>query len=242
MRFSVRIADINILIQSIYESVYRDCRDYLIDEPQRHDIEIIIDEEMISKELEQIRKKDKDFQSLKVAEGLLVHRLIAEALPDYNAFLMHGASVAVNNRAFLFSAKSGTGKTTHIRKWLENIDDSFVVNGDKTVILLKDNEVFACGTPWCGKERLGRNALIPLKSIIMMERSDRNHVEQVSFKTVFPSLLEQTFQLAEPRKMRKILDLMSQMGQLVSFHKFYFDNYREDSFEVAYNALVKGQA
>ncbi len=241
MKFSVRIADINILIQSKYERVYRECRDYIIDQTDKTDIEIIIDEEMISKELEQIQKTNKNVHSFKIAEELLVHRLIAEALPDHNAFLMHGASVAVNDRAYLFSAKSGTGKTTHIRKWLKQLDNSFVVNGDKTVILLKDNEVFACGTPWCGKEKLGRNAVIPLKSIIMMERSDRNSIEPASFKSLFPSLLEQTFQPADPLKMRKTLDLMSQMGSLVSFHKFYFNNFREDSFPVSYSALSNNE-
>ncbi len=241
MKFSVRIADINILVQSKYERIFRDCNDYLVDEQRKYDIKIVTDEAVIRKELERIQKSDKDFHSLKAAEGLLIHRLIAEALPDYNAFLMHGASVAVNDRAYLFSAKSGTGKTTHICKWLENIDDSFVVNGDKTVILLKDNEVFACGTPWCGKEKLGRNAMIPLKSIIMMERSDRNSIEPVSFKTVFPLVLEQTFQPADSRKMRKTLDLMLQVGHLVSFHKFYFDNYQEDSFQVSYSALLNSE-
>lgn len=237
MEFLVRIAEINILIHSKYERVYRDCRDYIIKEPQGHDLEIVIDEGMLSKELEQIQQSDINFHSLKAAESLLVHRLIAEALPDYNAFLMHGASVAVNDSAYLFSAKSGTGKTTHVRRWLKGLDNAFVVNGDKTVILMRENEAFACGTPWCGKEKFGRNVLVPLKSIIMMERSDRNYMEKVSFKTVFPSLLEQTFLSSDARKMKKTLNLMSQMGHLVSFYKFYFNNYREDSFQVAYSAL-----
>lgn len=241
MKFSVRIAGINILVQSKYERIYRDCSDYLVDEHQQYDIEIVTDEAMIRKELERIQKTDKDFHSLRVAEGLLIHRLIAEALPDYNAFLMHGASIAVNDRAFIFSARSGTGKTTHIRKWLENLDNSFVVNGDKTVVLLKNNEVFACGTPWCGKEGLGSNVQIPLKSIVMMERSECNSIEPLSFKTVFPSLFEQTFQPTDPRLVKKTLELMSQMERLVSFHKFYFNNYREDSFQVSYSALLNSE-
>ena len=239
MKFSIRIAGVIIRIQSKYTSVYYTCKDYLTDDNQKPDIEIVVAEKMIADELEKIQQYNKDFHSLKSAEGLLVHRLIVESLPEHNAFLVHGATVAVKNKAYLFSAQSGTGKSTHIKKWLDNIEDSFVVNGDKTVIALKDGIAYACGTPWCGKEKLETNAMVPLKAIVMMERSDHNRVDPMPFGSIFPVLLEQTFQPSDPLKMKKTLGLMSQLGHLVSFYKFYFDNYKDDALQVSFDALTK---
>ena len=79
------------------------------------------------------------------------------------------------------------------------------MNGDKTVILLKENRVFACGTPWCGKENYGRNAVVPLKSIIMMERSEENRLERVSGIQAFPRVLEAVY-YPEKEELQRLSD------------------------------------
>ena len=154
MNFTIRLANKNILIHSVYSSVHYLCKDYLSTDVSKPDIEIQSDDKQISAEYERIREIDETITTLQSAERLLVQRKIAEALLNFDTLLMHGAVIAVNNNAYMFTARSGTGKTTQIKKWLANISGCKVVNGDKPFVILKENDAFACGTPWCGKENM----------------------------------------------------------------------------------------
>ena len=92
-------------------------------------------------------------------ESLCLYRQICRRLPFYDAFLMHASVVAVDGAAYAFAAPSGTGKTTHTRLWLQQFGSrAQVVNGDKPVFRFMDGALYACGTPWRGKEGLGRSA------------------------------------------------------------------------------------
>lgn len=129
--------------------------------------------------------------------------VICDAMLTYDTFLMHGAVIAVNNEAYMFTAKSGTGKTTHIRQWLKRIPEAFVVNGDKPLIIAGKETPQACGTPWCGKERMGTNAIVPLKAIVFMDRAEENAIRPITFMQAFPRLLAQTHRPEDPELMSK---------------------------------------
>ena len=239
MDFTIRLAKKNIGIHSVNSRIYKSCKDYLTDEQAKPDIEIRINEEMLIREAERIKGNDGEDLTLRDVEDLLIHRFIAEALLEYNTILMHGAVVSAGERAYLFTAKSGTGKTTHVQKWLEKVESAFIVNGDKPLIILDENGAFACGTPWCGKEHYGRNTIVPLNSIILMERCDHNHIEEIPFKSAFPLLLQQTYQPADADKMRKTLALMMKLKDSVHIYRFYFDNFQDNCFQVAFDGLTK---
>ena len=155
---------------------------------------------------------------------------------------MHGAVVALDEASYMFIAKSGTGKSTHIQNWLENIGGAYVVNGDKPFIIVGKDGALACGSPWAGKENLQTNAIVPLKSIVLLERASENHMERISAAQAFPFLLEQVHHPASREKMQKTLRLMQRMSSSVSFWRFQCNNFKDDCFDVAYSALVKGQA
>ena len=237
MEFVICVAGKNILIRSVYASILNTCRDYLTDPDTMPDFIISTDESMILAELKQLRHLNSPANSSMVTETLLIHRLIAEALLNYDTFLMHGAVISVDGVSYMFTGHSGTGKTTHIEKWLKNANGSFVVNGDKPLIQVKDDSVYACGTPWRGKENYGSHAIVPLRAIALMERSKDNWIEEVSFKSVFSKLLEQTHCPADADKMRKTLVLLKALNGKVKFYKFHFNNMKDDAFEVAYKGM-----
>ena len=239
MEFCVRIANKTILIESSNSSLKNMCKDYLVEDFERPDIEIHINDDMLNTEFARVKQFNTEIYRPSSMEGRLIHRIIAEALLDYDVVLMHGAVVAVDNSAYMFTGKSGTGKTTHIQKWLANVEGSIVINGDKPFLISQEDGIFACGNPWRGKEHLGVNAIAPLRSIAFMERGDKNHIEPISFKSAFPKLLEQTYQPSEADKMRKTLKLLLRLKNKVSFYKFVFDNFQEDAFEISYSALIE---
>ena len=205
MNFKIRLAGRNVFIHSVFPHVYYQCCGFL-EENSEPDFEVQLDRKQIAAELKRANQFDSTSYGLKNAESILLQKVIAEKMLDYNAILMHGAVIAVDNRSYMFVAPSGTGKTTHIKKWLRNVKGSFVVNGDKPFVLLQNNVAYTCGTPWNGKEHMGNNSIVPLKVIVFLERNEENHIEKVSFKSIFPILLEQTYQPSGENRMRKRLE------------------------------------
>lgn len=238
MEFKIRVAGKIIRVYSVYNHVGRVCKDYLTDEDINPDVEIRTDDTLITAEQEQILQLENQNHSSRNAETFLVHRLIAESLLGYDTFLMHGAVVAVGEAAYMFTGRSGTGKTTHIKKWLKDAEGAYVVNGDKPFIIARDDGVYACGSPWCGKEAYGKNTIVPLRGIALMERSEDNRMEEVPFLSAFPRLLEQTYQPADADKMRKTLELLKRLNGKVGFYRFRFNNLKDDAFSTAYNTLT----
>lgn len=170
---------------------------------------------------------------------IVLLRKLANAMLSYDTFLMHGAVIAIGDSAYMFTAKSGTGKTTHIRKWLKNLPEAYVVNGDKPLIIAGENVPQACGTPWCGKERMGTNTIVPLKAIVFMVRAEDNAIRPISFTEAFPRLLAQTHRPEDPELMKKTLQLLTSLNKRVSFYQFNVNNLKDDAFQVAYHELVE---
>lgn len=241
MDFVIRVANRHILVHCVYPGVYNMCRPYWAEGNAAPDIEIRTDESMIRTEAEWIMQTNGQELSEKSAERLLLHRLVSEALLSFDTLLMHGAVVALDGAAYMFTAKSGTGKTTHIQSWLENIGGAYVVNGDKPFLIIGKDSVLACGSPWAGKENLQTNTAVPLKSIVLLERANENRMERISFIQAFPTLLQQVYRPDDEEKMRKTLKLIQRLNPAVSFWRFQCNNFKDDCFEIAYNALVKGQ-
>lgn len=81
-------------------------------------------------------------------EFLCIHDSLAAQLPAHHRFLMHGAAVAFDGAAYLFTAPSGTGKTTHVRLWRQYLGSRVtVVNGDKPFLSLEPDGTSASGAP-----------------------------------------------------------------------------------------------
>ena len=85
---------------------------------------------------------------------------------------MHGAAIAFDGAAYLFTAPSGTGKTTHVRLWRQYLGSRVtVVNGDKPFLSLEpDGTVRVWGSPWAGKERWQSPISVPLCGVCLLER------------------------------------------------------------------------
>ena len=241
MDFSIRVANRHILIHSVYQNIYKFCEPYRIKESTMPDMEIRTNEEMIHAEAEKIRSSPGHAIDLSGVERMVVLRLITEEMLSFETLLMHGAVVAVGNEAYMFTANSGTGKTTHIQNWLDKSNNAYVVNGDKPfVIVPRENEFpMVCGSPWAGKENLQTNAIVPLKAIVLLERASENHIDRISFVQAFPFLLQQVYHPSSKEKMSKTLQLMQRLYPTTSYWRFQCNNFKEDCFEVAYSALVK---
>ena len=233
--FCISVANHVVEINTLYANTYNMCDGYLCDGIPDFCVSINEDDILFEK---QEAKKQRGPSNDDYLETLAVYRKIAENVLDYDTFLMHGAVIAHNNQAYLFTAKSGTGKTTHIRKWINSLPDAYVVNGDKPLIRITKTEAIAYGTPWCGKEKLGKNCMVPLKAIVLMERGENNEIQTITFGQAITGLLQQTYMPTDADKMRKTLTLLSKLQGKVKIYKYVFNNMKDDAFTVSYGTIA----
>ena len=152
-------------------------------------------------------------------EELAVYRKIAERMPSFDTILMHGSCIAADGEGYLFTAKSGTGKSTHTRLWRETFGGRTVmVNDDKPLLQITEDGVRVHGTPWNGKHRLGGNTDLPLKAICILERGTENQIRQISPREALPMLLQQSYRPKDRDAMEQLLELL---GKLIARVKFY---------------------
>ena len=177
--FCIKIAGLNVGIDNRFSYVEEISRDYLTkDEP-------IFVLSASDEEIERERELSEENFPEGVFESTAIYRKMAEKLSEYDAFIFHGAVIEYKNRAYLFTAKSGVGKTTHIRLWQKKFgSDVSVLNGDKPIIRLINGEVFASGTPWRGKEGYGKQGLLRLSGIAFLERGEINEAYPVKSDAV----------------------------------------------------------
>ena len=129
-------------------------------------------------------------------ESIMVYRKIAEVMPAYDTFLFHGSAIAVDGLAYLFTAKSGTGKSTHTYLWREMLGTrAIMVNDDKPLIRITGDKATIYGTPWQGKENIGNNISVPLKAVCLLERAERNHIRAITKGEAYAMLLQQRVHL-----------------------------------------------
>ena len=153
-------------------------------------------------------------------ETLAVYRKIADCLLSCNTLLFHGSVIAVDGEGYLFTAKSGTGKSTHTRLWREYFGERAVmVNDDKPLLRITDSGVTAYGTPWDGKHRLSTNTAVPLKGICILARDTTNHIEPVETHAVYPLIVQQTNRSLSADGMKQTLSLIDRMLNVVPVYR-----------------------
>lgn len=85
---------------------------------------------------------------------------------------MHASVIENGGKAYLFLAKSGTGKSTHSRMWLKNITGSHLLNDDNPIVrVLSDGTVMAYGSPWSGKTACYHNEAYPVGAMVGIKRA-----------------------------------------------------------------------
>ena len=101
-------------------------------------------------------------------ETVALRRRLADLLLSYDRCLFHSAAMVFREKAYLFAAPSGTGKTTQLRLWRELYpEDTTILNGDKPVLQFLDTgTIVVHASPWRGKESLGGTGSAPLLSLI----------------------------------------------------------------------------
>lgn len=157
---------------------------YLCDNEQIEDISIESNREVIINNHPEVSEN--------LAEYLSTGASFYLQLLNYNGLMLHSSAVVVDERAYLFTANSGTGKSTHTKLWLRYFNDrSYILNDDKPALRLIDGKWYAFGTPWSGKDDLSVNTGVELAGIAVLERSEKNEIEPYQGKQAIFEIFSQ---------------------------------------------------
>lgn len=239
--FTIKLADKNISISSLHSFVKAYCKDYFTTEQE--DFSVHTSQSDIDNEREKSRREDiKEHIPVRAfpddyLETLAVYRKIANKMLDFDTFLFHGSAIAVDGIGYLFTAKSGTGKSTHTRLWRAYFGEHAVmVNDDKPLVRMTEKGASVYGTPWDGKHRLSTNLSVPLKAVCILERSEENHIEEITVKQAYNMLVQQVHKPKEPEKLIKTLQLIDRLTETVRLYRLGC-NMDISAAATAYNAM-----
>lgn len=207
----IKIADTVFEIDNKYSYWEKFVTEYLTDEEPEHYISL--DKDFL------IKANETSAFPVGYTEFLEVYREICDYIVDKDGTLMHGAVISFDGSAYMFTAPSGTGKTTHIRQWRKLYGKRVgIVNGDKPIIRLIDGKFMVYGTPWCGKEHYNRNTKAPLEGIVLISRGEENVIEQIEPGEINMFLLSQVYFPADAEKRLQVLDFADKLFSTVPLY------------------------
>ncbi len=236
MKFVLKIAGISIEVHHKYDFIRKLCQDYLSENQDEYDFSVHISEEDIKAEMEMSENRFSEA----VCESTAVHRAVVKGLVPYGIILMHSAVIAVDEKAYVFMAKSGVGKSTHIRLWLKHFGDrAIVVNGDKPMFAFEDSRgLVVYGSPWRGKELLGENLSMPVAAICLLERGERNEIRQASSGEIVERIFHQVLLPKTQPDVSNFINLLNRIVREVPFYKLKC-NMEDEAAVVSYEGMQK---
>lgn len=129
---------------------------------------------------------------------------------QHGRFFLHASAVVYEEEAYLFSAPSGTGKSTHTAFWQKLFPGSYILNDDKPVIWPKQEQMTVWGSPFAGKTDLQVNREVPLRGICFLKQGSVNQIRQVTEDEALALMLNNTYRPVSSEGMNRLLDMIEQ--------------------------------
>ena len=237
----MKIAGHTAKVISLFESTPQYFRAYLSEEPPEFTI-TVSREQIDFEQADLLEEAHRDGFRPRVftdpfLERAAIQRAFAEFLIDFRILLLHGSAIAVDDEGFLFTAHSGTGKSTHTRLWREVFGQrAIMVNDDKPFVEIGSDGVFLYGSPWSGKHGLDSNVCVPLRGICLLERGQDNRIAPISVEALLPMLRKQAYCPLSSEKHPCFLQLTKELANRVSLWQMAC-NRNPDAPLVAWEAM-----
>ena len=233
--FKIKIADIVLDVNAIHEITKKYCEDFLSEEESQYKI-TMTEEDLKNEVIESSNGK------VYVNEEIsALYRKIADIVIKHNIVVLHGSAFKVDGYAFLITARSGVGKSTHVRLLKEYLKDKLeYINDDKPLLRVNIDESRLYSSPWNGKERRGSNISAPLKAVIFLNRAESNSCQKLDNKEVYFKLLSQVYLPKDKIKREKALKLIDILLERINFYEINV-NTDISSASMTYERIIKDE-
>lgn len=171
--------------------------------------------------------------------GLISSLGLEQLLLRYEALILHASFVSWNRLGILFTAPSGTGKSTQAELWYRYAGAD-VLNGDRACIKKTAEGYLAYGMPYAGSSDIYRNEFVPLKAIVVLRQAPENRIRLLRQGEAFANLLpELSLHRWDASFMGKAMDLLA---ELLAHVPVYFLEClpNEEAVSVLKSTLLKG--
>lgn len=192
----------------------------------------------IKEDFIKMKKEEIPYLSLDEHEYMWTCEAFYNELLRHNGMMLHSSCVEKDGFAYLFSARSGTGKSTHTHLWLKNLEGTRIINDDKPALIYDNGKWYACGTPFSGKTDENIDVKIPVRAITFLHRSEKNTVKKILPFQAVSLLIEQTIKPAD----RSLAENMLELADLLLREVPVFSlgcNLQDDAAVVAYNEIER---
>lgn len=235
VNFKIKLADIVVEINAFNESTKKYCEDFLSNEDS--DLTITISREDLENE-KHINEDGKVYASEEISA---LYRKIADLFIEHNIVVFHGSSFKVGNYAFIVTARSGVGKSTHVGLLKKLLGDKLTyINDDKPLLEVNDNNLMLYSSPWNGKERRGNDIKAPLKAVIFLNRGNNTYQQLTNNQETYFRLLSQIYLPRDKSKREKALKLIDVLLKRVNFYEINV-NKEIESASLTYERIIKNE-
>lgn len=192
----------------------------------------------IKEDFIKMKKEEISHLSLDEHEYMWTCEAFYNELLRHNGMMLHSSCVEKDGFAYLFSARSGTGKSTHTHLWLKNLEGTRIINDDKPALVYDNGKWYACGTPFSGKTDENIDVKIPVRAITFLHRSEKNTVKKIPPFQAVGLLLEQTIKPADRSLAENMLELADILLREVPVFSLGC-NLNDDAAVIAYNEIER---
>lgn len=231
-----RIAEMNIAVETRYEQTTEYLRDYQCDSGD-YELFISVTDDMIAHE----RRLNQEIHGTQSSDGLCeavaILRVICDHIVRRGGFFLHCSCLRIDGRAVIFTAPSGTGKSTHAALWRRVFGNRVeMINDDKPLVRERDGDFIIYGTPWNGKHRIGTNISAPIRAVFFLEQAPENSTAPLDSFTALSLLLQQTVLPSDRSDMSALLDMLGRLIEHTPMFKLRC-NISDAAALTAYRAL-----
>lgn len=232
-----KIADVVFDAKPIYKYTVKLCENYLYSGDIQPEFTAVMEQKDI--DAEKAQEGAETFPDYYLESLALFRKLCDYVLEKRQGIIFHSSAVAIDGKAYLFTAPSGTGKSTHARLWKEMLGDKVTyINDDKPIIRYIDGEFYVYGTPWNGKHRLDTNARAKVAAICEIRQGKKNAITEISPQDMLLVVMNQTIRPTELKSMDKLLNILDKLLTTVPLFRLYCD-ISEEAARTSYDAMVK---
>lgn len=181
---------------------------------------------------------EKSFNSLNTTNYSLtliaIYRKIVEELINYDAVLFHSSALIVDDKGLIITGESGIGKSTHASLYREYLNAT-MINDDKPLIRMFDNEFVVYGTPYDGKHHLSNNISHPINAIFSIKQG-QNSIKKLNNREALEVLMSQVYRPKNEEKLLKVINIMNRMANNIAIYELTCDISKE-ALKTGYKVL-----
>ena len=228
-----RIADLNIGIKTRFDFTKKYISEYLINDAEPQFTVCVTDEQIEYEKSVTPERISEPYYELTAILRVICNTI----LQQYNGFFFHCSCFEFDGNAYIFTAKSGTGKSTHTRLWREVYGDKItMINDDKPIVRLIDGKFYIYGTPWNGKHSISTNMKSPVKALFYLHQAKENKVVKTDQLSAMSKLLSQTILPDSKITMNILLDMIEKFVTDIPVFDLYCD-ISHDAVSTVYNVI-----